>query len=332
MPPLMTLSGVFILRTLTVAALIAPLLVALQAGAAPRELSTELKQADKAMAAHEYTHAYKAYARVAARNPLAQFNLGLIEREGWGRARNLAAACAWFGKAAQGNIPAAQQFFGDCLADGIGQAADGKAAEAWYRKAAQAGIVYALCSAGQLYIRGQVIGKDVEHGLGLCAQAAQAGSAPAMLRIADYYKDGTEVPQNLAAARSWYQQAAENRDHLAQYRLGVMLAQGEGGDVNPALALSWLEHAASEGYAPAYLPVAILYANSTPDPATGALTPASLAKIYMWNSAAKASTKNTAELAEIERIARLVDQVMPAEWRPALDRRVAEHLGKFSAN
>lgn len=332
MPPLMTLSGVFTLRILAVAALIAPLLVALQASAAPRELSTELKQADKALAAHEYALAYKEYARVAARNPLAQFSLGLIEREGWGRARNPAAACAWFGKAAQGNIPAAQQFFGDCLAGGIGQAADGKAAEAWYRKAAQAGIAYALCSAGQLYIRGQVVGKDVEHGLGLCAQAAQTGSAPAMLRIADYYKDGTEVPQNLAAARYWYQQAAENRDHLAQYRLGVMLGQGEGGDANPALALSWLEHAAAEGYAPAYLPVAILYANSAPDPATGALTPASLAKIYMWNSAARATTNNAATLAEIERIAQLVNQVMPAEWKPALDRRVAEHLGRFSAN
>ncbi|MDN2696388.1 tetratricopeptide repeat protein [Janthinobacterium sp. SUN073] len=318
--------------TLAVAAMVALLLASLQASAAPRDLSTELKRADKALTAQEFALAYKEYARVAARNPLAQFNLGLIEREGWGRARNPAAACAWFGKAAQGNIPAAQQFFGDCLAEGIGQAADGKAAEAWYRKAAQAGIVYALCSAGQLYIRGQVVGKDVEHGLGLCAQAAQAGSAPAMLRIADYYKDGTEVPQNLAAARSWYQQAAENRDHLAQYRLGVMLGQGEGGDVNPALALSWLEHAASEGYAPAYLPVAILYANSAPDPATGALTPANLAKIYMWNSAAKATTNNAATLAEIERIAQLVNQVMPAEWRPTLDRRVAEHLSRFSAN
>ncbi|WP_226935595.1 tetratricopeptide repeat protein [Janthinobacterium sp. GW458P] len=320
------------MRILAVTTMATLLLAAPQAGAAPRDLSTELKRADKALAAEDYGLAYKEYARVAARNPLAQFNLGLIEREGWGRARNGAAACGWFGKAAQGNIPAAQQFFGDCLAVGIGQAADGKAAEAWYRKAAQAGIAYALCSAGQLYIGGQAVGKDVGHGLGLCAQAAQAGSVPAMLRIADYYKDGKDVPQDLAAARHWYRQAAEHREHQAQYRLGVMLAQGEGGDVNLALALSWLEHAASEGYAPAYLPVAILYANSAPDPATGALTPASLAKIYMWNSAAKATTKNTAELAEIERIAQLVDQVMPAQWKPALDRRVAEHLGRFSAN
>ena len=320
------------LRTLAVASTVALLLVSHQVSAASRDLRGELARADKALAAQKYELAYKEYARVAARNPLAQFNLGLIEREGWGRAPNPVAACAWFDKAAQGNIPAAQQFFGDCLAAGIGQAADGKAAEAWYQKAAQSGIAYALCSAGQLYIRGQAVAKDLAYGLGLCAQAAQAGSTPAMLRIADYYRDGKDVPQDLAAARYWYQQAAENRDHVAQYRLGVMLGQGEGGDANPALALSWLEHAASEGYAPAYLPVAILYGNSAPDPATGMLTPANLAKIYMWSSAAKATTKNPAELAEIEGIEQQVDQVMPAEWKPELDRRVAEHLGRFTAN
>ena len=304
--------------------------VTLNAGAAPRDLSAELTRADKALAAHDYGLAYKEYARVAAGNPLAQFNLGLIEREGWGRPRDAVAACAWFGKAAQGKTPAAQQFFGDCLASGTGRAADGKAAVAWYQKAAQSGIAYANCSAGELYIRGQVVDKDVARGLALCAQAAQAGSAPAMLRLADYYKDDQDVPQDLAAARYWYQQAAEHRLVVAQYRLGVMLGQGEGGAANLALALFWLEHAASDGYAPAYLPVAILYGNSAPDPATGALTPDSLAKIYMWSRAAKASTSKPADIAEIEGIEQLLQQVMPPQWKPELDRRVAEHLDKFT--
>ena len=328
---LMTLSGMPTLRNFAIAALVSLLLCPFQVGAAPRDLGADLARADKALAAQKYELAYKEYARVAARNPLAQFNLGLIEREGWGRVRNPAVACAWFGKAAQGNIPAAQQFFGDCLAAGVGQQADGKAAEAWYQKAAQSGIAYGLCSAGQLYITGQLVAKDIAHGLGLCAQAAQAGSTSAMLRIAEYYRDSADVPQDLAAARYWYQLAAENHDHLAQYRLGVMLGQGQGGDANPALALSWLEHAASEGYAPAYLPVAILYGNSAPDPATGMLTPLSLAKIYMWSRAAKVSTQNPAELAEVEHIEQQVNQVMPPEWKPELDRRVAAHLGRFAA-
>jgi len=302
------------------------------AGAAERDLVTELTLANKALAAQDYALAYQENVRVAAANPLARFNLGLMEREGWGRARNPVAACSWFEQAAQGNIPAAQQFFGDCLASGTGRAADGKAALAWYQKAVQSGIVYANCSAGELYIRGQLVGQDVVRGLTLCAQAAQAGSAPAMLRLADYYRSDPDVRQDLAAARYWYQQAAEHRMVVAQYRLGVMLGQGEGGAANPGLALSWLEHAAAEGYAPAYLPVAILYGNTAPDPATGALTPASLAKIYMWSRAAKATTSNPADIAQIEGIEQLLQQVMPPQWKPELDRRVAEHLAKSTVN
>lgn len=304
----------------------------MSAGAAERDLVTELTLANKALAAQDYALAYQENARVAAANPLARFNLGLMEREGWGRGRNPVAACAWFEKAAQGNIPAAQQFFGDCLASGTGRTADGKAALAWYQKAVQSGIVYANCSAGELYIRGQLVGQDVVRGLTLCAQAAQAGSAPAMLRLGDYYRNDPDVRQDLAAARYWYQQAAEHRMVVAQYRLGVMLGQGEGGAANPGLALSWLEHAAAEGYAPAYLPVAILYGNTAPDPATGALTPASLAKIYMWSRAAKATTANPADIAQIEGIEQLLQQVMPPQWKPELDRRVAEHLAKLTVN
>lgn len=319
-------------RIIAVTIFSALLAVNLPVGAAPRNLSEELKLGDRAMAAQDYTIAYKHYADVASRNPLAQFNLGLIEQKGWGRPADPVAACAWFASAAKDNIPAAQQFYGDCLATGTGQAADGQAAVAWYQKAAQAGIAYALCSAGELYIRGQVVAKDVAHGLGLCTQAAQAGSAPAMLRLADYYYADQDVPQHLVAARAWYQQAAEHHMHMAQYRLGVMLGQGEGGAADPARALAWLEHAAAEGYAPAYLPVAILYGNSTPDPATGSLTPDNLAKIYMWTSAAKATTKSPADMVQIEKIVQQVHQVMPPEWKPELDRRVADHLGRFPAN
>lgn len=318
------------LRILTAVAMFLVFLAALPAAAAVRNLNAELGAANQSLAAKQYTRAYQQYSRVAANNALAQFNLGLIEREGWGRPRNPLAACTWFGKAAVGNIPAAQQFWGDCLAQGVGQPADGKAAERWYRKAAQSGISYALCSAGALYISGQVLDKNISHGLALCTQAAQAGSSAAMLRLADYFREGRELPQDLTAARDWYLQAAQMHDPVAQYRLGIMLSQGEGGDADPKLALKWLEQAAMDGYAPAYLPVAILYSNDDPDPKTGALTPDSLAKIYMWNRMAKATTTDPAALAQITRIEQLVDAVMPEQWRPILDRRVAEHQARFA--
>lgn len=289
-----------------------------------------LKQAQKALAAGDYAKAYALYARRAAKNPLAQFTVAMFYREGWGRPADPVEACRRFEIAAQHAIPAAQQFLGDCLAEGIGRAADGAAAVEWYRKAAAGGIPYALCSAGDLYIRGDGVGKDVRHGLELCTQAAQAESPPAMLRLGDYYRQGTDVPQDLAAARYWYQQAAERHMREAQYRLGIMLGEGQGGTADPAAALFWLESAASEGYAPAYLPTAILYANARPDPKTGVLAPEDLAKIYLWNAAAKARCTDPAQRGEIERIESMVLKVMPASWRPELDRKVAKHLARYA--
>lgn len=296
---------------------------------ASTNLNAELQAANQALAARDYDKAYALFASHAAKNPLAQFTLGLFYQNGWGRPADPIKACRRFEIAAHGNIPAAQQFFGDCLAHGTGRAVDGKTAVAWYRKAGANGDFIALCSAGSLYIAGKIVEKDVQQGLALCTQAAQANSPPAMLKLADYYRKGTVVPKNLTSARYWYQQAAERNVPEAQYRFGIMLGEGQGGTPDPAKARFWLETAASAGYTAAYLPTAILYANVKPDPKTGALAPAYLAKIYMWNSAARASTSDPAQLAEITRIAKLVDKVMPPSWKPELDKKVAAHLAKY---
>jgi len=316
---------------LRAAGLALALLLAGQANAqVPRQAPDQaLKLAQQALAAGNYGKAYREYERHAADSPLAQFTLGLFEREGWGRPANPVAACAWFDKAAAANVPAAQQFVGDCFAQGIGRAVDGQAAVQWYRKAGASGIYAALCSAGDLYLAGRIVDKNVQEGLALCTAAAQAESPPAMLRLADLYRAGTQAPQDLKLARYWYEQAAQRHSHEAQFRLGVMLSEGDGGPADVVQARFWLEHAAAEGYAPAYLPTAVLYANAPVDPRTGALTPNDLAKVYMWNRAAKAVTTNPLQLADIARIDGMVLAVMPAQWQPDLDRKVADHLAKF---
>jgi TPR repeat protein len=305
---------------LAVSALLAP-------GAWATDLRAELAPADRALAAQQYPAAYRAYVRHAPRNALAEFNLGLFEQHGWGRPANPAAACAWFEKAARRHIPAAQQFLGDCLAQGIGRAADGLAALQWYAKAAAAGIAAADCAAGELYLAGKVVPRDLAQGLALCTRTAQAESVPAMLKLADHYRSGND---NLPLARFWYDQAAQRHSHVAQWRLGLMQSAGEGGAADVAQARFWLEHAAMEGYAPAYLPTAILYANAPVDPATGALAPADLARVYMWNQAALAATPDPVQLAAIARIDAIVQAVMPPPWRADLDRKVAAHLARFS--
>ena len=299
------------------------------------DLRADLGSAERALAAADYPAAHAAYARHAAHNPLAQFTLGLFEQQGWGRRADPVAACAWFERAARGHIPAARQFLGDCLAQGIGRAVDGDAAVQWYRMAASAGVSWADCQAGALYIEGRIVPRDVARGLALCTAAAQAESTPAMLRLADYYREGRQVPPNPRLARLWYAQAAQRHHHEAQFRLGLMLSKGEGGGADVVQARFWLEHAAMEGYAPAYLPTAVLYANAPTDPDTGALAPDDLAKVYMWNRAAMAAAgagTPAAQLADIARIDAMVLAVMPPAWQPVLDSRVAGHLAKFAAH
>lgn len=294
------------------------------------DLQGELKSANKALADKRYSLAFTEYKRHAERNALAQFSLGLIEQNGWGRSPDAIAACKWFGRAAHNGIPTAQQFFGNCLAQGVGNPVDGPAAIQWYKAAADQGLASAACDTGKLLIAGKVVPQDVAQGLALCTGAAQAESTPAMMSLAAMYSEGGIVAQDLTLARFWYTEAAERRVLEAQFRLGQMLSEGLGGDADLAKARFWLEHAAAEGYAPAYLPTAVLYANAPLDPNTGALSPADLAKIYMWNSAAKAITQDPSQLAEISRIEALTLKVMPPQWKPDLDQRVAAHLKKFN--
>lgn len=97
---------------------------------AETNLAAELKKAQEELAAGNYESAFKEFLRVAEGddNALAQFNLGLFYRYGWGRPEDPVAACGWFRKAAIGRIPAAAHFYAESLEHGIGCTQD--AAEA----------------------------------------------------------------------------------------------------------------------------------------------------------------------------------------------------------
>lgn len=300
-------------------------------GARPQhDWDSELRLAQKLLAAGDYKAAYSGFQRISAHNPLAQFMLGVFHQNGWGRSPNPVAACTWFEKAAQKQVPTAEHFLGDCLAQGIGRPANIPDALAWYDKAAAHGHLISLCSEADYYIHGKGVDKNVEQGIALCTHAAEANSPPAMLKLAQYYHDDRDVPQDLVAARYWYWEAAQRKVNEARYKLGLMLANGEGGDADPDAARNWLETAAGEGYAPAYLPTAVLYANEPVQKKTGVLAPEHLAKIYLWTAAAKARSATPEQAAEAEKLEAKVLAVMPATWRSDLDKQVAEHLAKYA--
>lgn len=293
----------------------------------------ELAPAQSALAQGDHAAAYARFQRAASRNPLAQFMVGLFHRNGWGRPVNPPQACTWFEKAAHRQVPAAEHLWGDCLAEGIGRPADVPGALAWYEAAARHGHLISWCSAAGHLLEGKGVPRDVPRGLALCEQAAQANSPPAMRQLANFHAQAHgDVPPNLAAARGWYLQAAQRGVAEAQHRVGLMMANGEGGPVDLEAALFWLESASAQGHAPAYLATALLYAHAPVQPDTGAQAPEHLAKVYLWTTAAVARSNDDPELqAQARSLQGQALAVMPASWRPDLDKQVAEHLAEHAA-
>lgn len=300
------------------------------AGTSTANWSKELQSAQDALAAKQFDLAYRLYQKQASHNGLAQFVLGMFHQNGWGRKPNPVIACTYFEKSAQRHVPTGEHNWGDCLAQGIGRPVDIPAALVWYDQATRHGHAISACSAADYYIQGKGVEQDVQRGIQLCTQAAGANAPSAMLKLARYYEQGGPIPQDLGLARHWYQEAAQRHSKEGQHRLGVMLAQGEGGEPDLNGALFWLETAASEGYAPAYLPTAILYANAPAQAETGALAPQHLAKAYLWTSAAKQRGSTPDERAAAEKIETQILAVMPATWRPDLDKQVVAHIAKYS--
>lgn len=303
--------------------LLAILLLAVPAVCAsrPADHGRPLAAADALLAKADYARAYAGYLRHAARNPLAQFMVGMFHKNGWGRPTDAAAACGWFAKAAAGNIPTAQHFSGDCALR------DGQPARAYalYQQAGDGGHLISFCDAGELLIRGKGVDQGVARGLALCERVARADSVPAMMRMAAFYKEDPDVAQDLATARSWFQMAAARGDNEARYRLAVMLAQGEGGAPDVPAALQLMEAAAAQGHVAAYLPLATLYAHQPPTD-NGALRPEHLAKVYLWTRAAQARLQDERLLRAADELMQQVLAVMPQQWRADLDGRVEQHL------
>lgn len=310
--------------------LILSLLPVIPAAAASGSYDKPLAKAYALLAAQDYAHAYSAFQRYGDHNPLAQFSLGLFHQNGWGRPVNADLACSWFIKAAKGKIPTALHYAGDCLMRQPDAPGHATAALADYLAAADNGHLISLCSAAEFYIRGRYVARDVAQGLALCTRAALANSPPAMLRLATYLHHDADVPSDLAAARRWYQLAAARQQTEARYQLAIMQSQGDGGPVEVEAAMVAMESLASDGYLPAYLPTAVLYAHLPPDDDTGLASPAQLAKVYLWSSAAKARLAQPAQQAQADQLLTAVLAAMPAEWRPELDRKVAAHLAKFA--
>ncbi|MGI9477629.1 MAG: caspase family protein [Hyphomicrobiaceae bacterium] len=133
------------------------------------------------------------------------------------------------------------------------------AAAAWYAKAAEQAHPGAQHALGTLHEFGEGVGRDLAEALRLYKLAADAGDAGGMTSLAFLYASGKGVHRNHETARRWYQRAAEAGSARAMYNLALMQLSRKGGPVDVPQATKWLTEAAKSGHAGAMRQLAVFY-------------------------------------------------------------------------
>ncbi|NCP64379.1 MAG: sel1 repeat family protein [Paraglaciecola sp.] len=309
---------------------ITPVIAQSAEGAAQVDWAAPLQKAQTHLAEKNYTSAYAEFAQQAQLgNGLAQFNLALFYRLGWGRPRDLKQACYWFGEAAQNNLPVAQLEFGICELNSHREDAQHVALQ-WFNKAQQSGMVEAGCRGGLLQI---ALGPEQtkQQGVQRCVEAANAGSAFAQTQVGKWTYFGEHTTQDLNAAFQWFSAAAAKQQGEAAFYLAQFYDQGLGMDIDARQALYWYEMAASQHYADAYFPTAILYwqryQTADSDKATY------LAKSYLWVQAAlhvslqpQTLINQTAVASQSQALLAKIKTALPSQWIEQLDTKVSQHF------
>jgi TPR repeat protein len=152
----------------------------------------------------------------------------------------------WTPLAEQGD-DAAQFNLGLMYRNGLGILQDYKTAMKWFTLAAEQGVADAQTSLGVMYYNGRGVPPDYATAAKWYTLAAEQGDAHAQFHLGELYYFGEGVPPDYATAAKWFTLAAEQGVAHAQFNLGVMYNQGEGVIQDDVYAHMWGNIAASNG-------------------------------------------------------------------------------------
>jgi len=141
---------------------------------------------------------------------LAQYNLGVMYRDGQGMPQNYAEAMKWF------------------------------------RLAADQGLADAQYELARMYNKGQGVRPDYSEAVNLYRLASAKGHADAQFALGMMYF-GANVPRSQAQAARLFRVAAEKGHAKSHSMLGMMYYKGEGVPQDAALAYAWYAVASAGG-------------------------------------------------------------------------------------
>jgi hypothetical protein len=145
----------------------------------------------------------------------------------------------WRPLAEQGNAKA-QYNLGLMYRNGHGVPQDDAEAMGWWRKAAEQGNAGAQNNLGVMYRNGHGVPQDYAEAMGWYRKAAEQGYATAQHNLGVMYGKGLGVPQDEAQAYMWFKlasstflpgedrdQSVKNRDHVAKRMTPAQISEAK---------------------------------------------------------------------------------------------------------
>lgn len=242
----------------------------------------KLQEASQKLTNKEYDKAFPLYKALADKgNKVAQYQVGYMYQHGFGTEKDDQSATAWYLKARQQVLPAADYALGALSFNGAGigpalpyfkQAAlqnnpeglymmgyiydsgtgipaNKELAKQFYQKAADLNMPQAIYNLGYMYYMGQGVTKDFSKAFSYFTKGEKISSkCQAMLGL--IYALGlnnTEVDKKKAF--DYFTTAANQGLAVAQYNLGIMYYNGWGAASDVKNAITWIAKAADQGLA-----------------------------------------------------------------------------------
>jgi TPR repeat protein len=156
----------------------------------------------------------------------AQYQVGVIYRDGLAGTKNINLSARWFEKAVKLGHPPAQYALGRAYALGEGVVQNfGRAAELYQKAAVFARHAASEFALGQLYFQGKGVLQDYKQALTWYQKAALRNHAGAQAVMGSMYAKGFGIDQNFTEAYVWYSLAAAQPKKTARFGLALNLTE-----------------------------------------------------------------------------------------------------------
>ncbi len=208
----------------------------------------------------DYEAARAAWAPLALAGDVdAQYNLGTLYENGFGRPADAEKAARWYRSAAERRLDHARLALARLQRSGALEPGPDEDQIKLLESAARRGLAEAQYELGVAYDHGLGVTRNHATAAGWYQRAAEQGLTDAQFNLAALYDEGLGTPRDFAMAHHWYTRAADSGQVRAMNNLGHIYETGLGGLRDYDMAVVWYRRAAQQGLAIAQANLAALY-------------------------------------------------------------------------